>query len=95
VIRTGGCGNASYGVLVRAGRIDAATVAAQLSDAPAQVRRQLGRVLRAFGATDVEDAVVDQLRVGFGDVEAARLLPTCGADTAARLLPLVGHQLGN
>jgi hypothetical protein len=82
-------------VLIRTRSIEAGTIAAQLTDAPAQVRRQLSRGVRAASASDIADALVDQVRAAFGDAEAARLLPACSADTVARLLPELGHQIGN
>lgn len=82
-------------VLICAGGIDAAALAGQLADAPAQVRRELSRGLRAVAATEIADALVDRVRAEFGDGEAARLLPSCSAGTVARLLPEVGHQLGD
>ncbi|MDQ0939469.1 hypothetical protein [Streptomyces sp. V1I1] len=69
---------------------DDAFVAA-LHDAPAAVRRQLLHAIVAARRSALADRVIDGIRETWGDVEAARLLPGCGAGTVARLLPALFH----
>jgi hypothetical protein len=77
----------ALGILIRTGAIDAAAIAAQLTDAPAQVLRQVSRVLRAVAATGVADALVDQVRAEFrrcrGGASAAGLRRRHGGQAAA------------
>ncbi|EFL22094.1 vegetative cell wall protein gp1 (Hydroxyproline-rich glycoprotein 1), partial [Streptomyces himastatinicus ATCC 53653] len=68
---------------------------AAFEDAPAAVRRQLIRAVVAQRRTALADRLVDPLRERWGDVEAARLLPACGADTVVRLLPALFHAVGS
>jgi hypothetical protein len=75
--------------------LDAATLAEQLADAPAQARVTLYRALRAACLPDLADALVEDVLRDFGTAEAAVLLPACGADTVARLLPELEHQVRN
>ncbi len=58
-----------------------------LESAPAVVRRELLGTIVADGRTGLADQLVDRHRAVWGDAEAARLLPACGPDTVARLLP--------
>jgi hypothetical protein len=81
--------------MIRGGRMDATRIAAVVDDAPMRIRRYVIRALRTVDATGLADAIVDRVRAAFGDAEAARLLPTCGANTVARLLPELGHWLEN
>ncbi|MFV2105206.1 hypothetical protein [Micromonospora sp. LOL_015] len=72
---------------LRSGWADPDEVAALLHDAPADLRRTAYRTLRAARRADLADALIDPVRVRFGDTEAAVLLPACGPETVARLLP--------
>ncbi|MFE6131774.1 hypothetical protein ACFQ6Q_26470 [Streptomyces sp. NPDC056437] len=65
--------------------------AAALDDAPAAIRRQLLRAVVSLRRTALADRLVDGVRETWGDTEAARLLPGCGQDTVARLLPALFH----
>lgn len=65
---------------------DEAIVAAY-ADAPAAVRKQLARTVRLGGRTALAEALVPRLRTEWGDREAAALLPGCGPEAVARLLP--------
>ncbi|MFK4227479.1 hypothetical protein [Streptomyces sp. NPDC019890] len=69
---------------------DDAFVAA-LDDAPTAVRKQLLRAMVRERRSVLADRVVDGIRETWGDVEAARLLPGCGAATVERLLPALFH----
>ncbi|MGR3932979.1 hypothetical protein [Streptomyces sp. BRA346] len=68
---------------------------AAFEDAPAAVRRQLIRAVVAQRRTALADRLIDPLRERWGDAEAARLLPGCGADTVVRLLPALFHAVGS
>jgi hypothetical protein len=63
------------------------------ADRPAAERRRVYRTLRRDVRTDVADALIDQVRAGFGDEEAAALLPGCGSGTVRALLPDLEHAL--
>ncbi|MFV2022353.1 hypothetical protein [Micromonospora sp. LOL_023] len=76
---------------LRCGWADADEVAALLHDAPADLRRTAYRTLRAARRADLADALIDPVRARFGDGEAAVLLPACGPDTVARLLPQLSY----
>ncbi len=72
------------------GVADDAYVAA-LDDAPAALRKELLRAVVADRRTALADRIVDGIRATWGDAEAARLLPGCGAPTVERLLPGLFH----
>ncbi|MBT2492031.1 hypothetical protein J7E96_26595 [Streptomyces sp. ISL-96] len=74
----------------RLGVPDAAYEAA-LDDAPAAVRHQLLRAVVGDGRSALAERIVDELRDTWGDAEAVRLLPICGHETVARLLPALFH----
>ncbi|MEU4213347.1 hypothetical protein AB0F13_25770 [Streptomyces sp. NPDC026206] len=76
---------------VRRGRIPDAAVTAAMDDAPAVVRRRLTHAVVAGRRTALADALVRSVRARWGDAEAARLLPGCGTDTVAELLPGLFH----
>jgi hypothetical protein len=80
---------------LRSGQVPSDAVALLLRDAPAQVRWQVYRLVRAQGRSALADELVGQVRAWFGDREAARLLPGCTTGTVARLLPELGHAVGN
>jgi hypothetical protein len=63
------------------------------ADRPAAERRRVYRTLRRAGRTDAADALIHQVRAGFGDEEAAALLPGCGSGTVRALLPDLDHAL--
>ncbi|MET9875275.1 hypothetical protein ABZZ36_11705 [Actinacidiphila glaucinigra] len=58
-----------------------------MDDAPAAVRRKIVDVVVAGGRTALAERLIGPLREAWGDAEAARLLPACGAATVERLLP--------
>ncbi|MBB4781386.1 hypothetical protein [Streptomyces rapamycinicus] len=64
---------------------------AAFADAPATVRRELARTVVAGRRTALADRLIEPFRERWGDGEAARLLPGCGADTVTRLLPGLFH----
>ncbi|WJK38044.1 hypothetical protein O7608_16055 [Solwaraspora sp. WMMA2056] len=80
---------------LRSSWADPAEVAALLHDAPADLRRTAYRTLRAARRADLADALIDPVRARYGDGEAAVLLPACGADTVARLLPELSYAIAN
>ncbi|GDY57818.1 hypothetical protein [Streptomyces violaceusniger] len=67
---------------------------AAFEDAPATVRRELARTVVAGRRTALADRLIEPFRERWGDGEAARLLPGCGAETVARLLPGLFHAVG-
>jgi len=79
---------------LRSGWADPDEVAALLHDAPADLRRTAYRTLRAARRADLADALIDPVRARFGDGEAAVLLPACGPETVARLLPPLSYAVG-
>ncbi|MDX6348355.1 MAG: hypothetical protein QOF84_3145, partial [Streptomyces sp.] len=58
-----------------------------MDDAPEAVRRQLATVVVAGGRTALAERLLVSVRELWGDEEAARLLPGCGAEAVERLLP--------
>jgi hypothetical protein len=80
---------------LRSRQVPSDAVAQVLHDAPIQLRWQVYRLVRARGHSTLADELVDQVRARFGDREAARLLPGCSTETVARLLPELGHAVGN
>ncbi|MFE1930824.1 hypothetical protein ACFW95_10705 [Streptomyces sp. NPDC059474] len=64
---------------------------AAFEDAPATVRRELVRTVVAGRRTALADRLIEPFRERWGDGEAARLLPGCGAETVVRLLPGLFH----
>ncbi|MFV2124700.1 hypothetical protein ACFHWS_09150 [Micromonospora sp. LOL_013] len=79
---------------LRSGWADPAEAAALLHDAPADLRRTAYRTLRAARRADLADALIDPVRARYGDGEAAVLLPACGPETVARLLPPLSYTVG-
>ncbi|NUS86267.1 MAG: hypothetical protein HOY75_26975, partial [Streptomyces sp.] len=75
----------------RRGQLTDAALEAAFEDAPAAIRRQLARTVVAGRRTALADRLVEPLRERWGDAEAARLLPACGPETVARLLPDLFH----
>ena len=65
--------------------------AAVLEDAPADLRRAFYRTLRHARRSALADRLLPEVRARWGDREAAALLPACPGETAARLLPDLGH----
>jgi hypothetical protein len=80
---------------LRTGQVPMDAIVGLLHDAPAQTRGQVYRLLRTAGDAGLADALIDRVRDRFGDQEAARLLPACSTATVARLLPELGHAVGN
>ncbi|GAA3739919.1 hypothetical protein GCM10022225_23830 [Plantactinospora mayteni] len=80
---------------LRAGWLDADGLAALVADASAQTRRLVGRTLARSSRTGEAEALLDVVRSRYGDIEAARLLPGCGAETVRRLLPELDHAIDN
>ncbi|MET7402806.1 hypothetical protein ABZS66_55935 [Dactylosporangium sp. NPDC005572] len=66
-----------------------------LTDAPEETRRRLYRTIVRRRRADLADGLVDEVRARYGDDEAARLLPVCGAATSTRLLPELGYALAS
>lgn len=62
-------------------------------DAPAVLRNQLVRTVRANQRTALAVRLIDRHRERWGDRAAARLLQTCDDQTVARLLPELGYSL--
>ncbi|WP_405584786.1 hypothetical protein [Streptomyces sp. NBC_01190] len=58
-----------------------------MDDAPEAVRRQVATVVVAGGRTALAERLIVSVREQWGDEEAARLLPGCGAEAVERLLP--------
>jgi hypothetical protein len=58
-----------------------------MDDAPEAVRRQIATVVVAGGRTALAERLIASVREQWGDEEAARLLPGCGAEAVERLLP--------
>ncbi|MGW4077960.1 hypothetical protein ACWELB_31465 [Streptomyces asiaticus] len=73
------------------GAVPDAALEAAFEDAPATVRRELARTVVAGRRTALADRLIEPFRERWGDGEAARLLPGCGAETVARLLPGLFH----
>jgi hypothetical protein len=78
----------------RAGPVSAAELAALVTEGSWHTRRQVYRLLRRLPRPGLADGLIEVVWKRFGDVEAARLLPACSADTVARLLPELGYALG-
>lgn len=76
---------------VERGHISDDAVVSALEDAPAAVRRQLVHAIVAGRRSALADRLIDSFRMCWGDGEAARLLPACGAATVVRLLPELSH----
>jgi hypothetical protein len=87
--------HAALSALLRIGDVETAGIGPAVLAAPAATRDHLYRRIRAADRTDLAEALIGQVRSRFGDREAARLLPACTAQTVARLLPEVGHEIGN
>ncbi|AWZ08411.1 hypothetical protein [Streptomyces sp. ICC4] len=73
---------------------DEAIIAAY-EDASAEVRGQLSRTVRRGGRRALAEALLPRLRARWGDHEAAALLPACGPETVARLLPGLADAVGD
>jgi hypothetical protein len=58
-----------------------------MDDAPEAVRRQVAVAVVAGGRTALAERLIASVRERWGDKEAARWLPGCGAETVERLLP--------
>lgn len=58
-----------------------------MDDAPEAVRRQVATAVLAGGRTALAERLIVSVREQWGDGEAARLLPGCGAEAVERLLP--------
>ncbi|WP_051951133.1 hypothetical protein [Actinacidiphila yeochonensis] len=58
-----------------------------MDDAPEVVRRQIVAVVVAGGRTALAERLMVGVREQWGDEEAVRLLPGCGAEAVERLLP--------
>lgn len=71
----------------RTGAVPDEAIAAAYADASAEVRKQLARTVRRGGRAALAEALVPRLRTQWGDREAAALLPGCGPEAVARLLP--------
>ncbi|KOT96685.1 hypothetical protein ADK86_16915 [Streptomyces sp. NRRL F-5755] len=76
---------------VRTGALPDAAVEAAYADAPADVRRRLTRAVVAGGRPALAERLIGRLRERWGDAEAAGLLPGCGPEAVARLLPELFH----
>ncbi|KAA6212911.1 hypothetical protein CP973_26685 [Streptomyces albofaciens JCM 4342] len=76
---------------VRTGALPDAAVEAAYADAPADVRRGLTRAVVAGGRPALAERLIAALRERWGDAEAAGLLPGCGPEAVARLLPELFH----
>lgn len=69
------------------------TVVPLLDDAPPALRRALYRTLFQGRRAALADALLEQVRAEYGDVEAAALLPACTPGTVTRHLPDLAHAL--
>jgi hypothetical protein len=67
--------------------ISDAALARATEDAPQAVRRQIATIVVAGGRTALAERLLASVRDVWGDEEAARLLPGCGAEAVERLLP--------
>ncbi|MBO0803000.1 MAG: hypothetical protein J2P25_07995, partial [Nocardiopsaceae bacterium] len=85
----------AIGAWLRSGAPSSGQVAAFVADAPWHDRRYVYRGLRRLRATAVADGLIEMVAERFGDGEAARLLVTCSAPVVARLLPELGHAVGD
>jgi hypothetical protein len=72
-----------------------AAILASLDDASLAWRRDLARAVSAAKRTDLADRLVESHRARLGEVDAARLLPSCSAEVAARMLPGLVHLVPN
>lgn len=84
-------GHAQRAAAARSSAISDDALWVALHDAPAAVRAQLTRTIVRGRRTQLADGLVDAVRTRWGDAEAARLLPGCGPETVARLLPALFH----
>jgi hypothetical protein len=81
--------------VARPGAQTDAAVLATLHDAPLAWRRDLARAVSAAGREEFADLLVGEHRDRLGETDTARLLPTCSAEVAARLLPGLAHLVPN
>ncbi|MEW2360287.1 hypothetical protein [Spirillospora sp. NPDC029432] len=65
--------------------------AAALEDAPSALRRAFYRTLLHSGRRGLADRLLPLVRGRWGDREAARLLPACGAATVRAAMPGLAH----
>ncbi|MCH6163588.1 hypothetical protein [Streptomyces marispadix] len=84
-------GHAQRAAIARSSGISDDALWVALHDAPSAVRAQLTRTIVRGRRTQLADGLIDAVRVRWGDDEAARLLPGCGPETVARLLPELFH----
>jgi hypothetical protein len=71
--------------------VPAEVLVAVTLDAPLAARRQAVKAMVASRNTAVAERLIEPLWQRWGDVEAAGLLPACGADVAAHWLPRLWH----
>ncbi|MGY0499031.1 hypothetical protein ACWZHB_11100 [Nocardia sp. FBN12] len=76
--------------LIRLG-VDPAVVVDRLPDAAQRTRRRIRRALARADRPEIADALVPALQISFGDVEAARVLPSCSAAVVAEWLPSLAY----
>ncbi|WP_314174207.1 hypothetical protein [Streptomyces winkii] len=84
-------GHAQRAAAARSAAVSDDALWVALHDAPSAVRAQLVRTIVRGRRTELADGLVDAVRGRWGDAEAARLLPACGPETVARLLPALFH----
>ncbi len=84
---------AALSVWLRSGAATADALWDRLADAPASLRRAAYRSLRRGRLGTLADALIDRVRVRYGDTEAARLLPACTEEQARRLLPELAYAI--
>jgi hypothetical protein len=70
-------------------------ILATLDDAPLAWRRDLVRAVSAAKRADFADRLVEGHRARLGEPDTARLLASCSAEVAARLLPELDHLVPN
>ncbi|MFD3508551.1 hypothetical protein [Nocardia sp. NPDC058666] len=80
--------------LIRLG-VDPAVVVRRLPRASQQTRKTIRRALGRGDRTQIADALLPVLRELFGDVEAARVLPSCSDAVVAQWLPELGYAVSN
>lgn len=76
---------------LRTGAVTGDALVALVADAPAALRQVIYRTLRSGRLAACADTLIDAVMNRYGDAEAGRLLPSCGPDTARRVLPLLDH----
>ncbi|MFC6016813.1 hypothetical protein ACFP2T_11420 [Plantactinospora solaniradicis] len=78
---------------LRANWLAAPELVELMADAPPLTRQLVYRTLARLPRPELADALVELVRDRYGEPEAARLLPGCGADTVQRLLPELDHAI--